>query len=114
MSSISITDLYRQLFGRSGTTKGSDIDMAEHGRAGGVSTGQPYKAIQEVPLKIILDEPDASTTYVGEANHGTATTAAAWRIKKIVVSGTLTTISYAGGNDNFNKIWDDRASLAYS
>lgn len=41
----SISDLYRMLFGREGTEKGSDIDMSEHGRAGGLSTGQPFKHV---------------------------------------------------------------------
>lgn len=41
-------DLYRKLFGRSGTTKGSDIDMSEQGRVGGVSTGQPFKFVQNI------------------------------------------------------------------
>lgn len=39
----SITDIYRLLFGREGTNKGTDIDMAEHGRVGGISTGQGFK-----------------------------------------------------------------------
>lgn len=40
-----INDLYRLLFGREGTNKGTDIDMSEHGRVGGLSTGQPFKFI---------------------------------------------------------------------
>ena len=43
-----INDLYRVLFGRSGTERGTDIDMSEHGRAGGISTGQPYKFVGDV------------------------------------------------------------------
>jgi len=43
---MTISDLYRTLFGREGTTKGTDIDMSEHGRIGGVSTGQGFKAIR--------------------------------------------------------------------
>ena len=38
-----INDLYRKLFGREGTEKGTDIDMSEHGRVGGLSTGQAFK-----------------------------------------------------------------------
>jgi hypothetical protein len=45
MTTPNISDQYRQLFGRSGTNKGTDIDMAEHGRVGGVSTGEPYKKV---------------------------------------------------------------------
>lgn len=43
-----ITDLYRLLFGREGTNKGTDIDMAEHGRVGGVSTGQSFKHVSVI------------------------------------------------------------------
>lgn len=111
---ISVTELYRQLFGRKGPVGGSVIDMAEHGRAGGISTGTPFKGIQEVPLKVLVDEVDANTTYVGEANHGTLSSANSWRIKKITVSGTVTTVAFADGDDDFNNVWDDRTSLSYS
>jgi len=40
---VNIVSLYQQLFGRKGPGIGSDIDLAEHGRVGGVSTGQSFK-----------------------------------------------------------------------
>jgi len=49
-----INDLYRQLFGRSGTNKGTDVEMSEHGRVGGLSTGQPFKHSS------IVDKDDGS------------------------------------------------------
>lgn len=52
MSNI-ITDLYQQLFGRKGIADGNVIDMAEHGRVGGVSTGQPFKFVKSVSEKIL-------------------------------------------------------------
>jgi len=61
-----------------------------------------------------IDEVDASTTYVGEATPGTATSEAKWRIKKISVSGTVTTIAWAGGSRGFDQVWDNRVSLNYS
>jgi len=47
--------------------------MAEHGRVGGISNGTPYKAIQEVPNKTIIEEADSATIYIGEANHAAET-----------------------------------------
>ena len=44
-----------------------------------------------------------SDTYVAEAVPGTAATTAAWRVKKINVTGGATVISWADGND----LWDN-------
>lgn len=57
-----------------------------------------------------------TTTYVGTAPTGSATSAATWKITRIIEvpgSGTLE-IKYASGNTVFDKVWDDRASLSYS
>ena len=61
-----------------------------------------------------VDEVDANTTYIGNAFMGSPVTEAKWQIQKITVSGTVTTIAWAGGNDEFNKVWNDRAALIYS
>lgn len=106
-------DLYRILFGRKGTSRGSDIDMAEHGRAGGVSTGTAFKMARDVDEKTLVDEPDATTTYVGKTQQGGATSDAIWQIKKISVSGTVTSIIYADSDDLYDNVWDNRASLIY-
>ena len=111
---MTITDLYRQLFGRSGTTKGSDIDMSEHGRAGGVSTGQGFKFTKNADEIIKIDEADSATTYIGLAPFGSATSSSVWQIQKIGESATVTTVTYADGDDSYNNVWDDRASLSYS
>jgi len=64
-------------------------------------------------LKNIIDEASATTTYIGEAVTNAATSAAAWRIQRISVSGTITTIEWAGGGSRFDQVWDNRASLTY-
>ena len=62
---------------------------------------------------VFLDEASATITYVGEANPGTASSAASWRIKRLdSTSGLL--ITWADGDSNFDKVWDDRASYSYS
>lgn len=61
-------------------------------------------------LKQVIDEASASVTYIGEAPLGTATSAAAWRVKRITAAGTLTTIEFSPANSIFN----NRASLGYT
>lgn len=109
-----ITDLYKLLFGRKGMADGSVIDMSEHGRAGGISTGTPFKMIRRVEEKTAIDTPDSSTIYIGKAAQGSATSSAVWQIKKMVTSGTVILFTYADGNDFYDNVWDDRASLSYT
>jgi len=109
-----ITDLYIQLFGKEHLKDGNVIEMAEHGRAGGVSNGAGYKTTRIIEEKTIIDEVDSSTMYIGKALVGTATSAALWQIKKMTVSSTVTTFNYADGNDSYDNIWDNRTGLSYS
>ncbi len=54
--------------------------------------------------------------YEGYAAPGTATSAAAWQIVKYTYDGSdnrLTT-KFAGGTNDYNQVWDNRASLSYS
>jgi len=113
MSNI-INDLYQQLFGRKGIADGNVIDMAEHGRVGGVSTGQPFKFTRKVDEKILIDEVDNDTIYLGKAKIGASTSDSVWQIQKIVTSGTVTQILYADGDDNFDNKWTERTELTYS
>lgn len=53
--------------------------------------------------------------YKGEAVVGSSTASAVWRIRRLVlgVDGDVSE-TWASGNANFDKIWDNRASLIYS
>jgi len=113
MSNI-ITDLYQQLFGRKGIADGNVIDMAEHGRVGGVSTGQPFKFTRKVDEKILIDKVDSATIYIGKAKMGASTSDSVWQIQKIVTTGTVTEILYADGDDSYNNKWTEREILSYS
>lgn len=74
----------------------------------------PYGGVLTVGnLSIAIDEADSSTTYIGIAQIATSTSAASWQIKKLSVSGNVTTITWADGDDIANNIWNDRASLTY-
>ena len=60
-----------------------------------------------------IDEADASTTYIGIAPRKSSITSPVWQIKRILVDGTVTSITYPNGDDGFKYIWDDRDSYTY-
>ncbi len=62
----------------------------------------------------IVDEVSSSIIYRAEAVAGTLQSAALWRIQKITISGSVTTVTWASGTANFDKIWNDRLSYTYS
>lgn len=39
---------------------------------------------------------------------------ARFQIRRVTVSGTITTTEFASGNAEFNKVWNDRATYTYS
>jgi hypothetical protein len=63
-------------------------------------------------------DQDSSTptyAYYGRADPGVATSAAAWQIQKLTYAADGdVTIQWADGNDSFDNVWDNRASLSYS
>lgn len=85
------------------TAPASDIDVT-----GAVTVDQAEYATQ-------IDEAAGSITYVGKAAIGTATSAAAWQVYRMDESGDPELIIlWADGDNNFDNIWDNRASLSYS
>lgn len=62
---MALSALYNALFGKKAPTDGSVIDLAEHGRVGGVSTGQPFKFIKDI------DSATATVTSVSDTNTST-------------------------------------------
>lgn len=68
--------------------------------------------IDMADLTTLVDE-EGSTTYIGKALPGTATSAAEWKIQRIVTSGEDLEITWAD-SASFSQIWDNRASLSYS
>lgn len=63
---------------------------------------------------VYLDQVDANTLYVGEAPIGAIGSEARWRISRYLTTGTLTTVMWADGNQDFDNIWNNRTSLTYS
>ena len=54
--------------------------------------------------------------YIGYAAPGSALSAAAWQIKKLTYNGNnnVTAVEFAGGVNDYNKVWNDRAAYSYS
>lgn len=72
---------------------------------GSIATTSP------ITKKLIDDTTTANVTYIGDAPPGTATSAAAWRIRKIdETSG----VAFTWAGLDFDAIWDNRAGLSYS
>lgn len=61
-----------------------------------------------------LDEASSTVTYVGEAAPGVSESAAFWRIKRLTTTGSILDIKWADGNELYDNVWTDRASLSYS
>lgn len=75
--------------------------------------------MSEVALTSRVDQVDPDATpeiiYRGNALPGTAESAASWRIERITIQadGDVETL-FADGNDSFDNIWTNRASLSYT
>lgn len=74
---------------------------------------------REVSIATRTDTVDPNATpeitYRGDAPPGTASSAAAWRVRKITIAADGdVTIEYADGNDLYDNIWDNRLALSYS
>lgn len=108
---------------QSGTTDVPEAIKSTEGRLHGVQyLWNPDTLAYEVAttpasansgLAMELDVASATVTYFGEAEAGSATSGALWRIRKLTTTGDDLSIKWADGDALFNNVWDDRASLSY-
>jgi hypothetical protein len=70
--------------------------------------------VTQDPGNITYFDAVGDTTYIGLADSGTSTTTAGWQIKKILVVGGVTSITFAGGSDEDDKKWSLRTTYTYS
>lgn len=71
-------------------------------------------AIEHLPL-VAIAYNGSDLEYLGRAAAGSAKNAAVWQICKLTYSGSNPTdIKWADGNQNYDNVWDNRASLSYS
>ena len=71
-------------------------------------------AASSVTYTTRIDDASATTTYIGKATVGASEASASWQIQRIVESGSVSSFTYADGNENFDNVWNNRASLSYS
>lgn len=71
------------------------------------------KIDQDFPQKAARDSGNSSVVYVGRSEPNALTSDASWQIYRVNISSPSNRV-YAGGNANFDKIWDDRETLSYS
>ena len=97
---MTITDLYTNLFGRTHIQNGDVISMSEHGRVGGLSTGQPFKFVSNIdgtlptegnnPSTSLSYDIDGNLQYIDETIGATT-----YRTTLTYTSGVLTGVSEA-------------------
>jgi hypothetical protein len=61
-----------------------------------------------------LDQATASVLYIGEASFGASEATNSWRIRKFETIGNVSSIYYADGDDHYDNVWANRATLSYS
>jgi hypothetical protein len=62
----------------------------------------------------ISDETNANTIYRGYALTGISGEVAGWAIQKVTNTRGVLTYQWAGGNKNFDKVWNNRKNFIYS
>lgn len=80
---------------------------------GSINTNAVLVDEQDIKTIITYVDEDGNYTYVGEAESGTAISEASWRIRRVEEVGSLVIILWAGGTNEFNKVWDDRGTYTY-
>ena len=72
-----------------------------------------YQEIDDMAVR--WDYASSTTRYQGHASPGTATSVAAWRIKRLTLDSQArhTITEFADSNGNYDNIWDNRATLSY-
>jgi len=78
--------------------------------------GSKFALAATEPAQLIRTDKTttANTTYVGYADPNTATSSASWQVLRVIDSSGNKTLEYADGNDSYDNVWDNRASLIYS
>ena len=120
---VKVTSLPDSSFSDSGSVaKKGLVDADRHVQVDVLSSALPTTASTETTLQTISFGGKkyalrlttvGSVDYVGEADTGTATSAALWRAKKVdSTSGII--ITWADGNANFDNVATDLTTLTYS
>jgi hypothetical protein len=80
----------------------------------GITNPHPSVFAVDYPYASRIDETDPNAVYQAFANPGALDGETKWAIKKITVTGSITKIEWAGGENAMTKEWDERATYTYS
>jgi hypothetical protein len=100
-----------KIIAKNTTAQNNQVLVATPGPQG--PQGPAGNSTEEEMLDTEIDQTNPLVVYVGQAEPGTAKSAALWRIKRITESGTETSIDWAGGTSDFVHIWNNRTLLSY-
>lgn len=75
----------------------------------------PPSVEEEVPFAKQINFISDNLLYRGEADPGTLTSASLWRVRKITIDAGDSDITetWANGDSNFDKIWDNHLGFTY-
>jgi len=99
------------------------VDGDRHVQVDVLSSTLPSSASTETTLQTISFggvqyslrlETVGDFDYVGEASVGATTSSSVWRIKRVDNTSGDIAILWADGDETFDNVWDNRASLSYS
>lgn len=63
---------------------------------------------------VAIDEVSKNLSYIGKAVIASSQSSAVWQITRLQTTGNITLLQYADGDNSFDNIWNNRASLTYS
>lgn len=93
----------------------SEAEIVTVGTQGPAGPAGPAGGEDTVPYSKQVDFIDDDHFYIGEADPGSASSSAVWRIKYVVIAGDGdVSTTWADGDALFDNVWDDRATLSYS
>jgi len=78
--------------------------------------GSPVTTVDEISCTSALEyDAEGNLMYLGRAPIGSDTDEAVWQIRRFTYDeSNLTNIKWADGVSTWTKVWDNRASYAYS
>jgi hypothetical protein len=125
-ASTSVDDLREQIMGMLQTVSnaGGATELKQDNEIAAIGTLQAQ--VKDLQTKIgsvdsklffkpsMIDENNPNFVYRGYSMPGSKTSDAVWAVEKVSVKKGVLTSQWAAGNKNFDKVWDNRATLAFS
>jgi len=91
---------------------GTDLQFGNQVRIASVGPDPAALATADLPLTVLIDSTTtAGMTYIGSAPPGTSQSSAAWQVKRIDSTGSVT---YGSSTGAFVNVWANRTSLSYA